>query len=390
MALPIIIIGAGPAGLMAATKLAVHGYTIHIYDHQQAPARKFLVAGHGGFNLTHQEDMETFRFKYDNERMHPMLDYFSNADTINFLQEIGIPTYIGSSGKIFPIKGIKPIQVLQAWLQYLSQFNVTFHYKHHFEDFNAQHVICRYQDRLIQIPYRKLIFAMGGASWPKTGSTASWVPIFENKNIPITPLQPSNSGCATATPFPMLAGQVLKNMAVHYNGIVKKGELTLTEYGIEGAPIYFINNQLRQAGFPTTVYLDLKPTFTAAQCTAGLLAGRNITHALKEQLRLSTTAISLLKHLPKSIYTDMPTLTSYIKQYSIEVTGLQAIDTVISTAGGVSWEALQVDNALKDFPDVYCIGEMVDWDAPTGGYLLQGCFSMGAYTAFHLHQSLIK
>jgi predicted Rossmann fold flavoprotein len=190
----IIIIGAGPAGLMAAQILAEKGCKVQIFEQNKAAARKFLVAGHGGFNLTHSEELETFIQKYDAPEMRNIVKSFDNKSVVNWLSDLSITTYTGSSGKIFPTKNFKPIQVLKAWLDRLEQLGVTIHYDHTFIDFTADAVTLRNREKEITVQYSKLILAMGGGSWKKTGSDAKWVDILKSKNITITPLASANSG----------------------------------------------------------------------------------------------------------------------------------------------------------------------------------------------------
>lgn len=387
---PIIIIGAGPAGLMAAQDLAEKGYQVHIYEQNKAAARKFLVAGHGGFNLTHSEDLETFITRYDKDTLHPIIRAFDNKKTIQWLHQLGIDTYVGSSGKIFPAKHIKPIQVLHAWLEKLVQLGVKIHYEHTFHTFEDTTVTISNKGEHLLIPFSKLILALGGGSWQKTGSNAKWIPILANKNIKILDLQAANSGYNTKDNFQHLAGQILKNIEVSFNDIRKKGELVFTQYGIEGSSIYYLNRFTRTTAFPLTIYLDLKPSLSITHILQGLQSNSQTSKTLKEKLNLNTTALGLLKKLSKERYTDPHLLSRLIKAYPIVVTGLRPIDEVISTAGGISMDELHHSLALQKYPNVYCIGEMLDWEAPTGGYLLQACFSMGAWVAQDISNILPK
>lgn len=378
---PIIIIGAGPAGLMAAQQLATKGYHVHIYEKNKAAARKFLVAGHGGFNLTHNEPIDTFVEKYYAHEIQRIVRSFDNCATVAWLSSIGIPTYVGSSGKIFPKKNIKPIQVLQAWLDHLKHLGVSIHYGHRLIDFDTKSITYSHNDITIHQNYQKLILALGGGSWQKTGSDAAWVPLLESKNIRINPLQSANSGYNTRDNWKSLEGQVLKNIQVSFNGSKKLGELVFTTYGIEGSPLYYLNRYTRPFDFPLDIQIDLKPNMTINTILKQLQSGGNVSSLLKNNLKLSTTAIALLKKLDKSTFTDPQALARAIKSYSIPVTGLRPIDEVISTAGGIPFTELNENLAFHQFQQVYCAGEMIDWEAPTGGYLLQACFSTGMWVA---------
>ncbi len=377
----IIIIGAGPAGLMAAQTLAEKGYKVQIFEQNKAAARKFLVAGHGGFNLTHSEELETFIQKYDAPEIRNIVKSFDNKSVVNWLSDLGITTYTGSSGKIFPTKNFKPIQVLKAWLDRLEQLGVTIHYDHTFIDFTVDAVTLRNREKEITVQYSKLILAMGGGSWKKTGSDAKWVNILRSKNITITPLASANSGYNTDSRFHQLQGQYLKNIKISFDGNDKIGEVVFTKYGIEGSPVYYLNRFTRPHQFPLILEIDLKPRLTEAEISEQLSKADKISPILKRQLKLSTTAINLLKTLDKENYTNNKKLPGMIKRFSIEVLSLRPIDEVISTAGGVAFSALNSKLELKDYPNVFCAGEMIDWEAPTGGYLLQACFSTGFWVA---------
>ncbi len=378
---PIVIVGTGPAGLIAAQQLAIKGFEVHIYEQNKAAARKFLVAGHGGFNLTHSEDIDTFIRNYDKIEIQRIVKYFNNKATVEWLDKLGIPTFIGSSGKVFPAKGIKPIHVLQAILTKLADAGIKIHYGHRMVDFNQREVTFVHQDECIQIPYYKLILGLGGGSWSKTGSDAKWVDLLKSKGIQVNALQSANSGLNTKDKFYTLAGQVLKNIQLKFAGHEKSGEIVFTSYGIEGAPVYYLNRFLRKSSFPNQLFLDLKPAYTVASIEKVLENKGNVTSILRDRLKFSQTTIQLLRFLDKETYTDSGKLASAIKNFPIEVVSFRPIDEVISTAGGVSFEELSNSLELIKYPHVFCVGEMLDWEAPTGGYLLQACFSSGVWVA---------
>jgi uncharacterized flavoprotein (TIGR03862 family) len=373
----IIIIGAGPAGLMAAQILAEKGFKVHVYEQNKAAARKFLVAGNGGFNLTHSEEINSFIQKYESLDIQNIVRNFDNEKVVQWLAELGITTYVGSSGKIFPTKNFKPIQVLKAWLDRLEFLGVTIHYEHIFIDFEDNFVYFKKSNKNLKVKYSKLILAMGGGSWKKTGSDAKWIKILEEKNIEITPLQSANSGYNTPEKYHQLQGQYLKNIKVSFEEISKIGEVVFTKYGVEGSPIYYLNRFTRKHEFPLTINVDLKPNLSESEILTELKGTAKISSILKRNLKLSTTAINLLKTLDKESYLDIQNLAKTIKKFPIEVLSFRPIDEVISTSGGVSFSELNSNLELKKFPNVYCVGEMIDWEAPTGGYLLQACFSTG-------------
>lgn len=381
---PIVIIGAGPAGLIAAQQLATKGFKVYIYEQNKAAARKFLVAGHGGFNLTHSEDVDAFIRNYDKVEIQRIVKSFDNEDTIEWFNRLGIPTFIGSSGKIFPAKGIKPIQVLQAILTTLINAGVEIHYGYRMVNFDEETVTLVYQGASVQIPYQKLIFGLGGGSWSKTGSDAGWVDLFKTKGIQVNTLQPANSGVHTKHDFSALAGQVLKNIQLKFAAHEKIGEIVFTSYGMEGALVYYMNRFLRRQPFPFTLFLDLKPTYALASIEKELKNKGNVVSILRNKLKLSHTAIQLLKFLDRETYTNPAQLAFAIKNFPLEITSFRPVDEVISTAGGVPFAELSDSLALKKYPNIFCVGEMLDWEAPTGGYLLQACFSSGVWVANHI------
>lgn len=378
---PIVIIGAGPAGLMAAQRLAEAGEDVHIYEQNKAVARKFLVAGHGGFNLTHNEPIVDFILKYDKAEIQHIVQSFDNEKTVKWLENLGIETYVGSSGKIFPIKSVKPIQVLQAWLNRLRDLDVQIHTEHKFLDFTEDQVIIESKGEIIKHQFSQLILAMGGGSWQKTGSDAIWIPILADKGIIINQLEAANSGYNTSADYSDLEGQILKNIEVRFAAEKKKGEVVFTKYGIEGSPIYYLNRFTRSYSFPLDIHIDLKPNLKEDSIAEILCSSTKTSDILKNKLKFSKTALILLKKLDKETFMNPTLLAKSIKSYSITVESFRPIDEVISTAGGVCLEQLNTSLALKKFPNVSCIGEMLDWEAPTGGYLLQACFSMGDYRA---------
>ena len=383
----IIIIGAGPAGLMAAQTLAEKGFKVHVYEQNKAAARKFLVAGNGGFNLTHSEEIDSLIEKYDALEIQEIVRQFDNKKVVQWLSDLGISTYVGSSGKIFPAKNFKPIQVLNAWLDRLAKLGVEIHYGHTFVDFDGDFVYLKNNIEEIQIKYSKLILAMGGGSWKKTGSDAKWIETLAKKSIDITPLQSANSGYNTDDKLHILQGQYLKNIEVSFENNRKIGEIVFTKYGIEGSPIYFMNRFTRKHEFPLNLFIDLKPNVSETDILEHLKIGKKISSVLKREIKISTTGLNLLKTLDKESYTKIDILAKLIKKFPIEILSFRPIDEVISTSGGVAFSELNAHLELKKFPNVYCAGEMIDWEAPTGGYLLQACFSTGSWVAESISNS---
>ena len=382
------IVGMGPAGLMVVSQLAKAGNEVHFYDHKKAGGRKFLVAGNGGFNLTHSEEITSFIEKYDQKFIQKAVKEFDNNDWINFLEkELKIPTFIGSSGKIFPEKGIKPITVLYNWLNYLTHYGATFHYEHSLLDFYSNSLTLIHHDKTIKQEFDYVIIALGGGSWKTTGSTAEWIDLFKNKKINCVPLVASNSGFEINDweKFKEIEGQTIKNVMVSYESETKEGDIVISSYGLEGTPIYYMNRSFRNNP-KEALKIDLKPTKTIEEIKTVLANSKNFTEGLRK-LKLSKGTIQFLKlFLSKEEFTSIENLTSYIKNLQITPQSLRPIDEVISTAGGVSINEINTNFELKNIQGVYTCGEMLDWDAPTGGYLIQACVSSG----YKVAQSIIS
>ncbi len=386
----IAIVGSGPASLMLAATLDEEGFDVTIYERNYAPARKFLVAGDGGFNVTHSEDIEQFIARYTpSSYLEKCIRSFRNQDLQDWLKNIGIETYIGSSKRIFPAKEIKPIQVLNAILYELKNKNVHFKMKHEWKGWNDQDELV-FENESVKVIVKTdiVVFALGGASWSKTGSDGAWVNYFKAKNIDIIPFQPSN--CAFQISWDKnfiehAAGQPLKNIAVFCDGEEKKGEVVLTQFGIEGGAIYAlsreIRKQLNEKGI-ATIFIDLKPMMSIVAVKSKLNSKGNgsISHALDNHIKLNKLQIALLKLvLSKEDFINITSLSENIKRLPLQIVGMAPIDEAISTVGGISLKETDEYFQLTKMPHHYAIGEMVDWDAPTGGYLLQACFSMGRY-----------
>ena len=378
--LSIGIVGTGPAALMAGTALLESGHNVHFFDQLKAPARKFLVAGHGGFNLTHSEMIDEFVNKYDSELLRESVRDFTSADFIGFLKVIGIETYVGSSGKIFPVKGVKPIEVLNAWLDHLRKRGAEFNMEHRLIDFSANSVVFDAKGTLKEQVFDRIIFALGGGSWSRTGSDGKWVDLFRTKGIAVRDLTASNSGFELRSnkKLHVLEGLPIKNCKVYSDRIEKYGDTVLTTYGIEGAPIYALNGEFRQG---QSIFIDLKPDLSLDAIRDRLINAKNGTEALKA-MKLSRGAIGILKmYLTKEEFLEKEILAPRIKKLALPVRGIRPLNEVISSVGGIHSLAIDTNFQLHAFPGIYCIGEMVDWDAPTGGYLIQGSVASGMKAA---------
>ena len=393
----VVIIGGGPAAMMLAATLDQQKFDISIFEKNKALGRKFLVAGQGGFNLTHSETIEPFINRYSPlEFIEPLIRSFSNTDLRGWLNDAGIPTLVGSSNRVFPIDGIKPVQVLDAILDKLKKNNVQLFTEHSWLgwDKNEQLVFKSNEKQIILKP-DITVFALGGASWKETGSDGLWTEYFRGKGIDLIPFQPSNCAFQVDWPKALLAsceGQPLKNIAVSCSGKEKKGELVITSFGIEGGAVYALSPQIRSelnSKQSATVYLDLKPSLNETEIKQQL-KNRPLKIALGkfllDTIKLSKTQLALLKSLTsKDDFTRSETLASLIKKLPLTITGMAPVDEAISTVGGIPLNEIDANFQLKKLKNNYVIGEMLDWDAPTGGYLLQACFSMGNVLGKHLN-----
>ena len=388
----VAIIGSGPAALMLAAKLDETRYDITLFERNRTLGRKFLVAGDGGFNLTHSESPQQFIARYTpSSFIEKSFYFFNNADLCEWLKNIGIETYTGSSKRVYPVKGIKPIAVLNAILNQLVKKQISIQTDHTWVGWNQQGnliFIHKGTDSIVQVDIT--IFALGGKSWSITGSDGMWTTLFEEKGISIVPFQSSN--CAylvewDKTFLEQYEGMWLKNCSVWCDGTEKKGELVITRAGLEGGAIYALSPEIRKEfrdHQTATIFIDFKPSLSVEGISNRLLnkGNKSITNLLKGSLNLSDVHIALLRALlNKEGFTDPVQLAIAIKKYPVIITGVGPIDEAISTVGGIDLNEVDEFFQLITLPDNYVIGEMLDWDASTGGYLLQACFSMGAYLA---------
>jgi uncharacterized flavoprotein (TIGR03862 family) len=392
----IAIIGGGPASLMLACSLDANKYAISIYEKNAALGRKFLVAGKGGFNLTHSEELSQFAERYyPKEFMEPFLNHFSNTDFRNWLKFIGIETYVGTSKRVFPIKGIKPIEVLNAIETVLKKNNVSVYYNYEWKGWNNEQLTFQTSNnQTSNITADIIVFALGGASWKVTGSEGNWTSYFNEKGINTHTFYPSN--CAyqinwNADFIKNHQGSPLKNCEFTCGHISRKGEAVITEFGIEGSGIYPLSPEIRKQLIQNkfaNIQIDFKPDLPLEEIIERLenKGKSSIKEVLEKKINLSTTQIELLKRSSsKDEYSNVQFLSELIKSYPLHITGFAPMDDAISTVGGIALDEVTDSLELKKLPNHYCLGEMLDWDAPTGGYLLQACFSMGKFLADKLN-----
>ncbi|WP_213521612.1 TIGR03862 family flavoprotein [Nonlabens sp.] len=389
----VAIIGGGPAAFLLAAFLDADKFSVTIYEKNKTSGRKFLVAGKGGFNLTHSEAVKELIHKYTpDDFLTNALCHFNNTDFRIWLDQIGIPTYRGSSKRVYPKKGIKPIEVLHAILQHLKEKNVILKYEHTFSDWDScGNVIINNQS----ISANYTVFSLGGSSWKVTGSDGSWLDTFSKKGIKTNAFQASNCGYHINWNTNFIKkneGAPLKNITITCNTVIQKGEAVITSYGIEGNAIYGLSPQIRkqfQVNSFASVYIDFKPSLTLENVLSKIQLSRfgTTSDILKKELKLSTPAIDLLKtYLSKETYLNTKSLAKNIKKFSLDLIRTTSLDESISTVGGIDLKALSDHFELKKIPHQFCIGEMLDWDAPTGGYLLQACASTGVYLAAYLNK----
>lgn len=370
---------------MAADTLAPHA-DVDLYEHGKHIGRKFLVAGQGGFNLTNEmEGDELLRLYAPTGLLDQALRAFGPAELREWLVELGVETFIGTSGRVFPVKGIKPIDVLTKIRERLVQGGVRIHTEHVFTGFDGEgKVQIENSDGPITLQADRVIFGLGGASWPVTGSTGIWPPLFAAIGVEVHAFQASNCGVEVAWPQHFIQaheGKPLKNIHVSAGEKSAWGEVTITEHGLEGNAIYPVVPAVREGAME--LHLDLKPDNTHARLVEriGDKAPKNFASAI----HLNRTQVALLKAFtPKEVSGSAERFVESVKELRILVSGLRPIGEAISTVGGIAATALNPDFSLKGHPHLFTIGEMVDWDAPTGGFLLQGCFAMGRYAALSL------
>ncbi len=383
------IIGGGPAGLMAAEQLAQGGMAVTVYDSMRSVGRKFLLAGRGGLNITHSEPFAAFLGRYGRSQPHlsPFLNTFGPSELRAWVHDLGIETFVGSSGRVFPTE-MKAAPLLRRWLKRLRAAGVQFQMQHRWlgwADDGALRFSTPNGEKLVQAD--AIILALGGASWPKLGSDGSWVPLLEAQGVEIAPLLPANCGFDVGWSDyfrDKFAGQPLKTIVLHHHEFQQRGECVITETGIEGSLIYAASAGLRDeilAKGQATSHLDLLPDRSKAQIAKSLAkprGSRSMSSHLQSRLRLKGVKAGLLREcVPAADFDDASKLAQAIKRLPLKLTAPRPLAEAISTAGGVTFTSLNQSLMLHALPGCFCAGEMLDWEAPTGGYLLTACFATG-------------
>ena len=388
----IAVIGGGPAGLMAAEVAAAAGCRVVVLDRMPSLARKFLMAGRGGLNLTHSEELERFLDRYGTARdwLEPMVRAFPPAALVAWVEGLGQPTFVGSSGRVFP-QALKASPLLRAWGARLAALGVTVRPRHEWTSWDAAGALAGTAGGVPwRLRPRATILALGGASWPRLGSTGGWASILAERGVALAPFRPANCGLDVAwTPHlrTRFAGMALKGVALSAAGRTARGEATVTSYGLEGGAVYAIAAAVRDAlaAGPVALSLDLRPDLTADALARKLnrpQGRQSMSSHLKRTLNLAPVAIALLhESRGRSLPNDPAALATCIKAVPLTVTGTQGLARAISTAGGIARPAVDRHLMLRALPGVFVAGEMLDWEAPTGGYLLQATFATAVAAA---------
>ncbi len=383
----VAVIGGGPAGLRAAEVAANAGAQVTVYEHKRSVGRKFLVAGKSGLNLTNAADFTTFVGKYSGrdllpERMAALLRDFDNEALREWARGLGVETFVASGGKVFP-ESKKAAPLLRRWVLRLKASGVVFAVNHHWtgvrleDDGVALDFKCDTQ--ALTRRHDAVVLALGGGSWPQTGSDGQWTTILQDLGVPLQPLRAANCGweCAWSEATRELAeGRPLHHLAIRAGDTTVRGELMVTRYGFEGAPIYQLGPVLHGMASPELV-IDFKPMFTIEHMVKKMESARRDFY---KEARLRWKLTEAMCAILRQIYGEFDSaeaLAHAAKACRIPLTGARPIAEAISSSGGVAWRGLDAHLMLKDFPGIYCAGEMIDWEAPTGGYLIQGCFATG-------------
>lgn len=390
----VVIIGGGPAGLMAAEAAVAAGVTVDLYDAMPSVGRKFLLAGKGGLNLTHSEPMESFLSRYGASRafIEPSIRSFTPSALQAWALGLGVETFIGTSGRIFPTD-LKAAPLLRTWLRRLRLNGVRFHVRHRWCGWDEQGRL-RFitDDGMLSVRVDAVVLAMGGGSWPQLGSNGEWVKTLSERQVPIVPMKPANCGFDVRwsehfrTRF---AGHPVKTVALVVRAtdgtaIRHMGEFVVTANGLEGGIVYMGSAAVREmiaAEGTATVWLDLTPDRMLKQLTQDLSrprGKRTVATHLKRCAGITGVKAGLLREVvPNDVFTDPARLAAAIKSLPLTLLAPRPIEEVISTAGGLSFEALDGNFMVRSLPGVFCAGEMLDWEAPTGGYLLTACLATG-------------
>jgi len=377
------VIGGGPAGLVAAETLAGSGCAVTVYDQMPSLGRKFLMAGIGGLNLTHSEPILKFEARYRGSvRLSQMIEAFEPQDLRDWCEALGEETFVGSSGRVFP-KSFKASPLLRAWLRRMTEKGVTMKTRHRWIGWREGALLFQTHQGEVQDKPDAVVLALGGASWPRLGSDGAWENILRAKEVDMARLRPSNCGFITGWQKHVggrFAGTPLKSVAFSFDNETVLGEAVITEDGIEGGAIYALSAPLRDRidnDGEAVLMVDFKPDIDPLKLANRLTrtrAGDSLSNRLRK-VGLSAAAIAIMREGLHPLPDDPEKLAVAIKAVPIKLQGIRPIMRAISTAGGITADSVGDDLMLTACPGVFVAGEMMDWEAPTGGYLLQGCFA---------------
>ena len=390
----IAVIGAGPAGLMAAETIAQGGAAVTVFDAMPSVGRKFLMAGRGGLNLTHSEPLDVLLTRYQEAtpKLSPAIEALPPERLRAWCEALGQPTFVGSSGRIFP-KTLKASPLLRAWLRRLDAMGVQFSLRHRWTGLDEEgRLLFQMPEEQIAVEADATVLALGGASWPRLGSNGGWVETLRAKGVTVSSHKPANCGFTVdwSDIFrDRFEGEPLKSIAFSFGGRTVRGEAVITTGGIEGGAIYALSADLREAilgSGSATLHIALRPDLQAAALSARLSAPRGkqtFSNWLRKATQLSPVALGLLQETAKASGISLSslsaeTLAERINDVRLPLTGVAPIARAISSAGGIALDELEADFMIRRLPGVFAAGEMLDWEAPTGGYLLQACFATGA------------
>lgn len=388
-----VIVGGGPAGLFAAERLASAGVRVTVFEHRASVGRKFLLAGRGGLNITHTEAADPFLDRYGSSRsdLASHIAAFDNESLRRWCADLDEETFVGTSGRVFP-KSFKATPLLRAWLRRLSDLGVTIAPRHKWTGWDDDGALCfETSTGLVKAKSDVTVLALGGASWPSVSSDGSWAESLRASGVDVRPLAPANCGIRTVWTAMLrerFAGEPLKNVAVAVAGGSVRGDVMITSSGLEGGPIYAHSAALREMVEDVgewRLHVDLRPDTEEDSLVERLASTRRPKDSASTWLRrakVAPAAVAVLRDVThNSLPTDPAALGTLLKAVPIAGPAMMPIDRAISTAGGVAFSEVNDDLMLVARPGVFVAGEMLDWEAPTGGYLLQGCFSTGAAAA---------
>lgn len=393
----VVVIGGGPAGLMTAEVISAHGVNVDVYDSMPSLGRKFLMAGKSGLNITHSEPFEKFVSRYGKRQaqIEPMLKQFGSKELRQWVHGLGIETFVGTSGRVFPV-GMKASPLLRAWLKRLTGSGVTFHLRHRWRggiaarNGNSSTIRFESPDGQKTIQADAVVLALGGGSWSRLGSDGAWVPWLEGVGAKVELLKPSNCGFDVDwSPHfrERFEGHPVKSVVLSFGDFRQQGEFIVTKEGLEGSLIYAASALLRDeiyARGQAVMTLDLAPDRPYEWLLEKLSkprGSRSMASHLEKTVGLKGVKAGLLREfLLKDDFANIERLAHFIKSLPVPLFATRPLDEAISSAGGVLFESMNEHLMLRSMPGVFCAGEMLDWEAPTGGYLLTACFASG-YTA---------